>query len=119
MPDAAIAMQVSNAVVAASAVAPGNTPRNGAPGPRKPAPQISGVCNSYLPSSSVVERLLYVVNYFTQNGFYVILDNQLNIDSTAVTDINKWVNRVGQSCHLDQCIKWMSPCIVRSITCSC
>lgn len=87
-------MQTSNAVVAANTVAPGVRPSKSAPGPRKPPPTISGVCNSYLPADTVINRLLYVVNYLTTNGFYVILDNQFNFDDTIVRNPDQWVQQV-------------------------
>lgn len=43
-----------------------------------------GQCNSYLPNDSVYTRFLYVIRYYARNGFYIILDNQLNLDTTAV-----------------------------------
>ena len=87
-------MQSSNSVVAANTVAPGVKPNTSAPNPKKPPSTVSGVCNSYVPADTVVNRLLYVVNYFTTNGFYVVLDNQLNLDTTALTNYNQWVSRV-------------------------
>lgn len=61
------------------------------PSPKSPAPVLSGVCNSYLPSDTILNRYLYVVRYYAQNGFYVLIDNHLNVDPTAVNDPTLWV----------------------------
>jgi len=48
-----------------------------APVPPVPLPRAGGDdvrCNSYLPSSSTLDRLLWVVQWFAANGFYVLLD---------------------------------------------
>lgn len=63
-----------------------------APPPKSPAPVISGVCNSYLPSNTIIDRYLYVVRYFAANGFYVIVDNHLNVDPTAINNPQLWVD---------------------------
>jgi hypothetical protein len=49
------------------------------------------VCNSYLPSDSVFNRFMYVVQFLARNGIYVLLDNQINFDTTAATDTNAWL----------------------------
>lgn len=49
------------------------------------------VCNSYLPSDSVFNRFIYVVQFLARNGIYVLLDNQINFDTTAATDTTAWL----------------------------
>ena len=61
------------------------------PSPKSPAPAVSGTCNSYLPSDTILNRFLYVVKYYVQNGFYVLVDNHLNVDPTAVNNPTLWV----------------------------
>lgn len=43
-------------------------------------------CNANLPSSTVYARFLYVIKFLTANGFYVLIDNHLSYDDTAVTN---------------------------------
>ena len=53
------------------------------------APPLSyndGTCNADLPNDSVYTRFLYTIRYLAANGFYVVLDNQLNTDPTAVNN---------------------------------
>lgn len=48
-----------------------------APVPPVPLPPAGGDdlrCNSYLPSTSTLDRFLWVVQWFAANGFYVLLD---------------------------------------------
>ena len=62
-----------------------------------PAPfpcSVPGVCNAYLPEDTTLDRFLWVVNYFTQQGFYIILDNQFNLDQTATSNTPLWLSRV-------------------------
>ena len=61
--------------------------------------QVPGVCNSYVPSNSVIDRFLYVVNYITSQGMYVVMDNQLNLDRTALNNPNSWAQQVGPAEH--------------------
>ena len=59
-----------------------------------PAPPTSGragVCNDYLPMDSVFNRFIYVVQFFARNGFYILLDNQLNFDTTVLENKAAWV----------------------------
>jgi len=59
--------------------------------PSPPTGGTPGVCNSYVPSDSVFNRFIYAVQFFTLNGLYVILDNQLNFDTTVLTSQTAWV----------------------------
>lgn len=70
-----------------SATANGATP----PTQANPPPQTQGVCNDYLPNDTVLNRFLYVIRFFAQNGFYVLIDNHLNLDPTAVQNPTGWV----------------------------
>lgn len=56
-----------------------------------PASQKEGVCNSYLPNDSTMNRFLWVVDFFAKNGFYVLIDNHLREDQTALESKDKWV----------------------------
>ncbi|CAL8461996.1 g1527 [Coccomyxa elongata] len=51
----------------------------------------SGVCNADLPNTSAYARFLYVVRFFTANGFYVLIDNHLSFDNTAVSNTAQWL----------------------------
>jgi len=44
---------------------------------------ISGTCNSYLPNDSVLDRLLYVVDFLATNNLYVVLSNNVTADNTV------------------------------------
>ena len=57
------------------------------------------MCNSYVPSNSVIDRFLYVVNYMTSQGIYVVMDNQLNLDRSALDNPNSWASQVSHA-HL-------------------
>lgn len=51
----------------------------------------AGVCNNYLPNSSTLDRFVWTAKFFAKNGFYVLVDNHLREDQTALEDPNKWV----------------------------
>ncbi|BDA41280.1 probable major extracellular endoglucanase at C-terminar half [Coccomyxa sp. Obi] len=51
----------------------------------------SGVCNADLPNTSAYARFLYVVRFFAANGFYVLIDNHLSFDNTAVSNTAQWL----------------------------
>ena len=53
-----------------------------------------GVCNAYLPEDTTLDRFMWVINYFAQQGFYIILDNQFNLDQTATANTPLWLTRV-------------------------
>ena len=59
--------------------------------PAPPTGGNSGVCNSYLPADSVFNRFMYVVQFLARNGIYVLLDNQINFDTTAVENTAGWL----------------------------
>ncbi len=51
----------------------------------------SGRCNGYLPTSNVRDLFLYTVKFYVDNGFYVLADNHLREDRTAIDDFQAWV----------------------------
>lgn len=55
---------------------------------------VPGTCNAYLPEDTTLNRFMWVVDYFAQQGFYIILDNQFNLDQTATQNTQTWLNRV-------------------------
>ena len=56
-----------------------------------PPAQTAGVCNDYLPSDTVLDRFAWVVSYLAANNFYVLLDNQFNLDTTVLDDYAQWL----------------------------
>ncbi len=62
----------------------------------EPGPLTQGVCSANLPSDSVLNRFLYVIRFFAQNGFYVLVDNHLNMDPTAIQDPTGWAQDWGK-----------------------
>ncbi|KAK9839537.1 hypothetical protein WJX81_008252 [Elliptochloris bilobata] len=83
----------TNNAVRNSVVPPGITVPGGIEPPllRSPASNALGVCNGHLPTNSIYTRFLWVIRFLVRNHFYVVLDNQLNIDSTALDDPVRWV----------------------------
>lgn len=57
-----------------------------APPPRQP-----GLSNDYLPNDSTFNRFVWVVSFFAKNGFYVLIDNHLREDQTALQNHQQWV----------------------------
>lgn len=51
----------------------------------------SGTCNADLPNTTAYARFIYVVRFFTANGFYVLIDNHLSFDNTAVENTPQWI----------------------------
>ena len=50
-------------------------------------PVTEGICSDYLDGfSSTFDRYIFVISLFARNGFYVVLDNQLNDDPTLIND---------------------------------
>lgn len=87
-------MQSPPSVVVAATTAPGANPSGSAPSPTYSPPQVPGVCNSYLPEDTSVNRFLWVINFFAQSNFYIILDNQFNLDQTVLNNQQQWLQRV-------------------------
>ena len=79
--------------VAASVTPAGEDVRGPAPKLPNPPPASSyegNTCNAYLPSDSVRDRFMYVVKFYAENGFYVMIDNHLREDQTALEDAELW-----------------------------
>ena len=49
-----------------------------------------GVCNEQVPNNSVYARFLWVVRFLTHNNFYVVIDNHLSNDNTALANPAQW-----------------------------
>ena len=81
-------------MIVASTVQPGVSATGTAPSQTAPPSSVPGVCNSYLPEDTTLNRFLFVVNFYAANGFYIILDNQFNLDQTAINDQQQWLSRV-------------------------
>ena len=81
-------------MITASTVAPGANPTVSPPAQTYTPPTVPGVCNSYLPEDTILNRFLFVINFFAQNNFYIILDNQFNLDQTAINNEQQWLQRV-------------------------
>ena len=82
----------SAAEVAASITPPGGSPPPLAPLPQPPKRANPAMCNSDLPTDTVRNRFLYVVQFFARNGFYVVIDDHLRSDTTVLTDPAGWVS---------------------------
>lgn len=78
--------------IGASVTPPGQDPISA---PELPSPPVRtpGKCNDYLPSSSVRDRFLWVVKFFVDNGFYVMIDNHAREDQTYLEDRNAWIQQ--------------------------
>ncbi|BDA41281.1 probable endoglucanase E1 [Coccomyxa sp. Obi] len=85
---------VTNVQVGQSVVPPGtNIPTNAQPPPQAaPTGGNSGTCNALVPNDSGYKRFLWVIKAMVDNGFMVLIDNHLNLDSTAVDNPTAWVN---------------------------
>jgi hypothetical protein len=51
----------------------------------------TGTCNALVPNTSVYTRFLWVIQQAVDNGFMILIDNHLNLDSTAVDSPTQWV----------------------------
>jgi aryl-phospho-beta-D-glucosidase BglC (GH1 family) len=58
-----------------------------------PPDRSSGQCNGYLPNDSTFNRFVWVVDFFARNGFYVLIDNHLREDQTALENPDLWVHQ--------------------------
>ena len=88
VPPEAVAAQTRPSTV--SAAAAGNPPP---PGDAFAVSTPQGTCNSYMPQQNTFDRFLWTVDYLARNGFYVMLDNQFNLDQTATQQPQLWVQR--------------------------
>lgn len=57
--------------------------------PDPPHRRSPNTCNDYLPSSSTYDRFCWVVHFFAHNGFFVLVDNHLREDQTALQDADR------------------------------
>lgn len=46
--------------------------------------------NQYLPANTVMDRFMYVINFFAKNGFYVLIDNHTE-DNSIITNQTTWI----------------------------
>lgn len=51
----------------------------------------TGKCNAQVPNSSNFQRYLWVIQQIVDNGFYVLIDNHLAEDMTAVDNSTLWI----------------------------
>jgi aryl-phospho-beta-D-glucosidase BglC (GH1 family) len=52
----------------------------------------TGACNEYLPNDSVWNRFKWVVTFYAHNGFYVLIDNHLREDTSALENSGQWAS---------------------------
>nr|QOL01204.1 putative extracellular protein TR9_013c [Trebouxia lynnae] len=87
---------VSGNTLASSTVPGGTNVAAGASFPSLSEPpqstQTLGVCSGYLDVGTTFNRLVYVVRLLTHNGFYVLLDNQFNLDTSVLDNQNQWLS---------------------------
>lgn len=67
-------------------VAPGISTNGRTAPPLPPAPPGSkpGICNAYLPSGSTLDRYVWVVKHFVEQGFYVLVDYHTHNSENAL-----------------------------------
>lgn len=58
-----------------------------------PPPRHPSCCNDYLPQNSTLDRFLYVVHFFAENGFYILIDNHLREDQTVLENPALWLQK--------------------------
>lgn len=58
---------------------------------KSPPDRKPGMINDYLPNDSTFNRFLWVINFFAKNGFYILIDNHLREDQTALENPQEWV----------------------------
>ncbi len=80
-------------MVVADTTPPGLAPLTAAPAWAAPAAAAPGLCNAYLPDDSTLSRFLWTVDHLAHNGFYIVLDNQFNLDQTVLKDQALWLQR--------------------------
>jgi aryl-phospho-beta-D-glucosidase BglC (GH1 family) len=83
--------KVSEQEFVSSVMEPGHRAPGAAPSLDRGAAIENGKCSSYLPTDSTFNRLVWVTQFFARNGFRVVLDNQLNLDRTAVENSVVWL----------------------------
>ena len=97
----------SQAALAASITAPGQTPGVAYELPVTPIRQ-TGRCNDYVPSDSTLNRFVWLVQFLAHNGFYVVLTNDLHNDNTALASpaawMGAWATLVSQLTQNDEAV---------------
>lgn len=91
------ACNVDSAATVASSTTDPSVGNNGRSLPKQPvqpdpATKVPGQCSMDVPNDTVLNRFLYVMNFFARNGFYIMVDNHLNLDNTAIDDPDSWVD---------------------------
>ncbi len=56
-----------------------------------PPTRVTGQCDDYFPNDTTMNRFVWVVNFFAKNGFYVLIDNHLREDQSALENKQQWV----------------------------
>ena len=79
---------------------------------------VPGVCNAYLPEDTTLNRFMWVANYFAQQGFYLILDNQFNLDQTATQNTQQWLDRVADPGSLCGRLASTMGCVWQRVGCA-
>eukprot|EP00884_Botryococcus_braunii_P017027 jgi/Botrbrau1/4007/Bobra.0016s0017.2 len=59
--------------------------------PPAPLGLLVGACNSYVPSTSVLDRFAFFVDAIAHNGLYVVLENSVEEDPTGPQQPQQWV----------------------------
>ena len=80
----------SDQAVAESVTPPGSSTAGAAPDLPNPPSYSGNACNGYLPNTSTRDRFIWVAKFFAKNGFYVMVDNHLREDQTALEDVDGW-----------------------------
>eukprot|EP00798_Chlamydomonas_sp_ICE-L_P024564 gene24564-10175_t len=81
------------AQVAATCVTPGDVAIVPPPQPNNPPPRSpTDSANSYLPNTNTLDRFVWVVQWLTNSGFYVTIDNHLE-DPTVIENPRLWVQQ--------------------------
>jgi aryl-phospho-beta-D-glucosidase BglC (GH1 family) len=76
--------------IAQSVTSPGSTSPGPAPELDAPPTYSGNKCNEYLPNGSTRDRFIWVATFFAKNGFYVMVDNHLREDQTALDNAGVW-----------------------------
>jgi hypothetical protein len=80
----------TQAQVAQSVLKPGQQMPAHIPAQAYPPHYVSGQCNGYIPNDSVWNRFKWVVSFYARNNFYVLIDNHLREDTSALDNADAW-----------------------------
>jgi aryl-phospho-beta-D-glucosidase BglC (GH1 family) len=78
--------------IAKSNLLPGDTLPKTLPKRQREEPYQGSICNSYLPNDSTLQRFLWTVKFYADNGFKVLIDDHYE-DHTVKIDPNLWITR--------------------------